>query len=78
MAHRTTSAHGTATYARTGSDDGWYVTHDGTTLFYADTGGSWDYKPAKGMLGAQVEGRLDVRAPRDPAAMRRFVRARMS
>lgn len=63
----------TVTASRSRDDDGWIVRDEnGSRSFFSDGGGSWDVNP-NGMLGQQRQGRLDIRAPKSPTAMRRFV-----
>lgn len=74
MATTTISGLGTFTFARSFMNDGWVVTDpDGARVFYADRGGAWDLT-RDGLRGRQTAGTGDVQAPRDAAAMRRFVR----
>lgn len=66
------AARETVSIARSRDDDGWIVRDESGRVFFSDGGGSWDINP-NGTLGRQRQGRLDVRAPKSPAAMRRFV-----
>lgn len=64
-----------------GYPDGWCVTveTDGTSerRYYAASGGEWELT-SSGDRGAQIAGRLDVRAPSDERRFRRWVRARFA
>lgn len=68
-----TTTKATVSASRARDDDGWIVRDEnGSRSFFSDGGGSWDVNP-NGTLGPQRQGRLDVRAPKSPTAMRRFV-----
>lgn len=64
----------------TGYPDGWCVavTVGDRTIerYYGATGGEWAM--ASGVLGAQIVGTCDVRAPRSPVAFSAWVRRRLA
>jgi hypothetical protein len=60
------------------TDDGWVITWGNgcsPCSFFADRGGTWLLN-RDGTLGQQMQGTLDVRIPRTPAAIRKFLMTR--
>jgi hypothetical protein len=69
-----------AVASRTTDDDGWVVElsdgYEKEKRFYQDSGGAWLLQK-NGVLGRQLRGTKDERAPKDANRMRSFLRSRV-